>query len=145
MKSLLIYCILSLLIFPLIAQTTGEEKDVLKVVEQVFTLLKTQDTAAFTRIHVKDARYYIILKDSSGIRTATRDADKFTFKKDQIIVERMRDTGVKVEIHDRIAMVWAPYDLWVNNTFSHSGVDVFTLMKTADGWKVASCGYTIER
>jgi hypothetical protein len=145
MKQLILSFLLSILLYPAIAQTSGEEKEVLNLANQVFLLLEKQDTAAFINLHVKGARYYIILKDSSGIRTATRDADKFTFKKDQIIVERMRDTGVKVQIHDRIAMVWVPYDLWVNNTFSHSGVDVFTMMKTSAGWKVASCGYTIEK
>jgi hypothetical protein len=40
--------------------------------------------------------------------------------------------------------VWAPYDLWVNKKFSHCGVDVFTLIKTNQGWKIASLVYTVE-
>ena len=74
-----------------------------------------------------------------------RDAAGFTFRKEEIIKERMRDTGVVVQVHERIAMVWAPYDLWVNDKFSHSGVDVFTLLKTAEGWKISSCSYTVEK
>jgi hypothetical protein len=64
--------------------------------------------------------------------------------KERVIDEIMRDKEVTVQIHKQIAMVWAPYDLWVNKKFSHCGVDVFTLIKTNQGWKIASLIYTVE-
>ena len=42
-------------------------------------------------------------------------------------------------------MVWAPYDFHVNGAFSHCGVDVFSLVRTAEGWRIAAVAYTVER
>jgi hypothetical protein len=67
------------------------------------------------------------------------------FDAKSIVKERMREQDTRVEVHERIAMVWAPYDLWVNEKYSHCGVDVFTLLKTEEGWKIASIAYTIEK
>ena len=56
----------------------------------------------------------------------------------------MRAATTEVKVHGNIAMVWAPYDLWVNGAFTHCGVDVFTLIKKSSGWKIASVSYTVE-
>ncbi len=37
-----------------------------------------------------------------------------------------------------LAMVWAPYQFYVNNSFSHCGVNLFTLAFQAGEWKVSS-------
>jgi hypothetical protein len=90
-------------------------------------------------------RFYIVIEDKDSVRTASRELSSFTFRKDQVLKERMRDKEVVVQVKGRIATVWAPYDLWMNETFSHCGVDAFTLVKSKDGWKIASCSYTIEK
>lgn len=57
--------------------------------------------------------------------------------------ERGFDATVRVQ--DRVAQVWMPYDLYVGDTWSHCGVDAFTLMKSEGRWRVASLVYTIEQ
>ena len=42
-------------------------------------------------------------------------------------------------------MIWTPYDFHIDGRFSHSGVDVFTVVRTADGWRIASIAYTVDR
>lgn len=46
--------------------------------------------------------------------------------------------------HGSIAVVWAEYDFHLNGKFSHCGVDSFSLLKTAAGWKIASIADTHE-
>ncbi|MEO8636423.1 MAG: hypothetical protein ABI587_14205 [Gemmatimonadales bacterium] len=46
---------------------------------------------------------------------------------------------------DRVAQVWMPYDLYIGDTWSHCGVDVFTLMKSEGRWRVAALVYTVEQ
>ena len=41
-------------------------------------------------------------------------------------------------------MIWTPYDFHIDGAFSHSGVDVFTLLRTPAGWRVASISYTVD-
>ena len=47
-------------------------------------------------------------------------------------------------IQGRIAVVWTQYDFYRNGQFSHCGIDAFSLLKTADGWKIAGTTYTAE-
>jgi hypothetical protein len=49
-----------------------------------------------------------------------------------------------IKVHSNIAIVWAPYTLSLSGKFSHCGVDVFTLLKAADGWKIVSTVYSVE-
>ena len=41
-----------------------------------------------------------------------------------------------IKIDGDMASVWAPYKFYLGKTFSHCGVDVFTLMRTPAGWKI---------
>jgi Putative lumazine-binding len=41
-----------------------------------------------------------------------------------------------IKIDGDLACVWVPYRFYLGDQFSHCGVDVFQLMRTADGWKV---------
>lgn len=56
--------------------------------------------------------------------------------------ERMWEPQVHVD--DRLATVWAPYDFYYAQQFSHCGVDSFNLVRMGSTWKVASIAYTIH-
>ena len=47
-----------------------------------------------------------------------------------------RITFGDIKIDGDLASVWAPYKFYLDDKFSHCGVDVFQLMKTAAGWKI---------
>ncbi len=36
-------------------------------------------------------------------------------------------------IHNGFAMAWVPYEFRVNVTFTHCGIDIFTLTETTEG------------
>lgn len=48
--------------------------------------------------------------------------------------ERIYD--VKISVDGPMAIVWAPYKFYRGETFSHCGVNVFTMIKTKSGWKI---------
>jgi hypothetical protein len=49
----------------------------------------------------------------------------------------------KAMVEGRIAMVWLPYDFYINGAWSHCGIDVFTMVKQDTTWKIASLVYTV--
>ena len=57
---------------------------------------------------------------------------------------RERIWNPDVRIHGLIATVTAPYDFWIDGKLSHCGTDVFDLIKTEEGWKIAGGVYSIE-
>src|SRR5688500_16325333 len=144
-KRFLFISLLSVLSLAVRSQTSNEEKAVIGVIQEFFILLENQDSISLRKLHLDSARFYIVAIDSNGVRTTSRDISRFHFRKEQVIKERMREKQTNVQINGHIAAVWAPYDLWINDKFSHCGVDVFTLLKTNDGWKIATCSYTIDR
>jgi hypothetical protein len=49
-----------------------------------------------------------------------------------------------VSIRGRIAEVWGEYEFWSDGKFNHCGIDSVNLLKTAEGWKIASIVFTTE-
>ncbi|MEN2415902.1 nuclear transport factor 2 family protein [Flavobacterium mesophilum] len=41
-----------------------------------------------------------------------------------------------IQIDGAMAHVWAPYEFYLNEKLSHSGVNTFTLFKEKDSWKI---------
>lgn len=39
-------------------------------------------------------------------------------------------------------MAWITYTFKVKGKFTHCGIDVFTLTKTNEGWKIVNTSYT---
>jgi len=58
------------------------------------------------------------------------------------LIERFWDP--QVLLHDRMAVVWTPYDLYVDGTFSHCGIDSFSFLKTEEGWKITGIVFSME-
>jgi len=43
-----------------------------------------------------------------------------------------------------IAVVWAPYEYWIDGRTSHCGVDVFDFVKVDGVWRVSNSMWTVE-
>lgn len=41
-----------------------------------------------------------------------------------------------IQIDGSMAHVWAPYEFYLNDKLSHTGVNTFTLFKEKDSWKI---------
>ena len=126
------------------AQADVEQGKILHLVQRFFQALEKQDTIAFRELCLKEARNFAVraIQDSIVVRSQLSTA--FRFNPKRILKERMRMPSTEIKLQGAVAMAWVPYDLWINDTFSHCGVDVFTFVQTDDGWKISSLAYTIE-
>lgn len=137
---------LLLLIFSSAATAQGENKNVLAVIQEFFNAIEKRDTVMFNGVFHPQAHMFVARPAGDSLHYISKPAvGRSTLKPGTAYRETMRDKGVKVEVHQNIAMAWVPYDFYVNNTFSHCGIDVFTLMKTKHGWKIALVAYTVEK
>jgi hypothetical protein len=127
------------------AQSQDETKKVLAIVQEFFDAIEKHDTIAFNSVFLSKAHMFISRPVGDSIQYISKPAvGRSTLKPGTAYKEIMRDKGVKVEVHQNIAMAWVPYNFYVNNTFSHCGVDAFTFLKTKQGWKIALLAYTVE-
>ncbi|HEY1060688.1 MAG TPA: nuclear transport factor 2 family protein [Daejeonella sp.] len=123
-----------------------EEKEILLKVQQFFDALEKQDTVLFKSTLLTNGQVWAISEKENAAKYSMRqfsDFMKTLINPARVIQERMLSSEVK--IHDRIAMAWVPYSLDISGKFSHCGVDLFTFLKTDEGWKIATAAYTIEQ
>jgi hypothetical protein len=57
---------------------------------------------------------------------------------------RERYWSPTVLIRGGIAVVWAPYEFWIDGKTSHCGVDVFDFVKVGGEWRVSNSMWTVE-
>lgn len=124
-----------------------EDEEITTIIQKVFTAIEKNDTVIWKSYFLPRAYNAIVGKRQDSLVVRSRFITGKTFyNRESVVKERMRDKGVKVEVHGNIAMAWVPYDLWVDEKFSHCGIDVLTLMKDNKGiWKIATIAYSIER
>jgi hypothetical protein len=137
----------SLLAWPAatIAQTPTEEDAVLSVVQQFFDSMTAADKTAAQEVLMPDGQYYGVREDPDSVfikRRTHRDYLESLAKSSGVALERMWNPTVL--IHGPIAAVWVPYDFHLDGEFRHCGVDLFSLVKTDSGWRIAGTVYTIE-
>lgn len=128
------------------AQTEHPEKKmILEKVNQFFQALETQDTFLLKSIVLLDGQTLSIstTAEAESIRIrAFKDRLKSFSDPNRVIHEKMLSAEIK--IHGKIAMAWVPYTLSINDKFDHCGIDVFTLFKTKDGWKINTLAFSQE-
>jgi len=142
-----------LLIFLLLSCTTvlaqkadpADKKIVIGIVNRFFEALEKKDTALYSSLVMRNAQIWVSRKRNDSLQTPMRsfadDIQKLHQYKETLLE---RALGYQVNIHNNIAVVWAPYTFHLNTTLSHCGIDVFTLLKTMAGWKIVSTVYTVE-
>jgi hypothetical protein len=54
-------------------------------------------------------------------------------------------TDPKVLIHKGIGVLCTGYKFYIDGKFSHEGIDIFSLIRTSTGWKIAGIVYTVYR
>ena len=80
-----------------------------------------------------------ISESLKGTKLSQETAQKFyisiaTIPSDIKFEERILSYTIQVD--GTMAHVWTPYEFYVNEKLSHSGVNAFTLFKENDSWKI---------
>ncbi len=128
-----------------VAGAQAARDSVVATVQEFFRAMKANDLAASQRIMLAEGNLFATRTDGDSliVRRGTFEShfDRLRAARDTI-VERMWDPAVTV--NGLVATVVAPYDLYRNGTFSHCGVDAFTLVHGARGWLITSVSYTVQ-
>ncbi|MEO7520782.1 MAG: nuclear transport factor 2 family protein [Gemmatimonas sp.] len=129
------------------APAQASPKDsVVAVVQEFFRAMKSNDATAAARTMHPDGRTFVMTTtgDSAVLtRSTTANFLAALSGNRRTFVERMWDATTMV--HGSIAMLWTPYDFHIDGTFSHCGVDAFSLVRDTEGWRIVSIAYTVER
>ena len=110
-----------------------------QTINNMFNAMRKSDSTLLRSTFAKGMILHNIGKAKDGATAMiTESPDEFVKSigtpHEGIYDERITFSDIKVD--GELASVWAPYKFYVDDKFSHCGVDVFQLMKTASGWKI---------
>ena len=129
---------------PAIAQSKAEDAAVLAVADAALAAITQGNMTALTDVMVAEA-IMIPTGVRDGVpryRVRTRAEQRASTPPGQITERGFRP---EVRVNGTIGMVWYPYDLYINGKWSHCGVDVFTLVRTDAGWRIAAMAWSAEQ
>lgn len=118
--------------------TEADEAAVLAVVQDLFDGMREKDEALLASVFHPEAELHSTRDDGQG-RPALGQSPVPLF------IENVLASGVyldevtfdeEVRIDGHMAMAWTPYNLFVDGEFQHCGVDLFSMVRTEDGWKI---------
>ncbi|MDN5216631.1 nuclear transport factor 2 family protein [Fulvivirgaceae bacterium BMA12] len=142
-----LFLVLTTLVFNAYSQglEITDEQRIKRVINQFFESLETKDSLLMQQTTMKEAQIWRRYSDENPIRVDLR------YSKDDLpkmhTLPKVKEVAQDFEIIQRngIAIAWVPYEFWVEDKFSHCGIDVFTLFEIDGDWKIMSTAYTIER
>ncbi|WP_373521375.1 nuclear transport factor 2 family protein [Aquiflexum sp.] len=134
--ALIIFGLIFIAIIPLHAQ---EEIAVKEVIASLFEGMKSRDAETLRNAFHPEATMQTVISNDAGAELGSNTVSDFVNRivstpEGTILDERILDFQIKVD--GQMAAAWTPYEFYVNDKFSHCGVNSFQLIKTVDGWKI---------
>ena len=132
---------------PLAARSpTPEAIAVMNGVSDFFTALSSDDKTALARQMVPEGVIFVHnrMKPEAprvDVVPVARHLENW-LKSPADVAEIMRIEEVLVT--GDMAQVWGPYYLTIAGSLSHCGINSLSMVKTAEGWKVANTSFTME-
>ncbi len=141
-----ILIILALVLLVPTAWAQIEEDLILETAQNVMTGINTGDEALI-RSAMLPGSILVSTGNTDGVATTrVTTTEEFASGVGSLPADyHERIFEYEIHIQKGVAVLWAQYDFHINGTFSHCGVDTFTLVKSPEGWKVASLAYTVEQ
>ena len=120
--------------------SNAQKKEVQKNIEIFFEGFHHKDTLKIKSV-CADKMILQSISDSAvkGNKLSTENVKDF-YKSIATIPSSMKFQekilSYTIQIDGAMAHVWAPYEFYLNDKLSHSGVNIFTLFKEKDSWKI---------
>ncbi|MQA92707.1 MAG: DUF4440 domain-containing protein [Gemmatimonas sp.] len=120
------------------ALSQSPESEVEETVGRLFDAMRAGDGAAAAELFRPDAPLQSVSSEGGEWVVQTRSADSFVeaigSARDEVWDERIWDLEVRVD--DGLATAWMRYAFYLDDAFSHCGVNAFQLVRAASGWQI---------
>jgi len=116
-----------------------QEKEVRQVIASMFEGMKSKNTDLIKAAFHPEATMQTVKSGENGAELDSNSVMDFVNRiasspATTTLDERILDYQIKVD--GDMATAWTPYEFYVNENFSHCGVNSFQLIKTKEGWKI---------
>jgi len=124
----------------------AEEAAVLEAMDRYLTAISESDLEGQAALQAPGGMTYQWRPAEGGGMHVTPHPNSYWTDpaRDSGHVIRERYWSPHVSIRGGIAVVWAPYELWIDGETSHCGVDVVDFVKIDGAWLVSNAMWTVE-
>lgn len=125
---------------------SGEEAAVLAAMDRYMHVISANDLQAMAAMQTPDGMTYRARATQGGAMEIIARPNSYWVdpaRADGSVV-RERYWSPTVLVRGAIAVVWAPYEFWVDGKTSHCGIDVFDFIKIDGEWRVSNSMWTVE-
>lgn len=117
----------------------SQNDEVKDVIVTFFNGFHAKDSTIIKSVCVENMILQSIAESSKGSQIKNQIPQDFyrsiaTIPSTMLFEERVLEYSIQVD--GAMAHVWTPYEFYVNNKFSHKGVNAFTLFKDNGIWKI---------
>jgi len=130
--------------WPAAGQDGGEEKAAIAVAGSALAAITRGDMTALTDLMLPEAVMFPTSTRDGVTRYRLRTRAE---QRAAPVTRKVTERGFRPEarVNGPVAMVWYPYDLYLDGQWSHCGVDVFTLIRTDGQWRIATMSWSAEQ
>lgn len=121
-------------------QSTKDDAEVREVVKRLFHAMQLGDSALARSVFDKQVTTATVFKDKNGAVVMRREDSIMDFMKaigtphQEVWYEEI--WNLTVQLDGDFAQAWCDYAFYVDNKFSHCGVDAFHLYRSKEGWRI---------
>ena len=128
------------------AKPSDEEKAVLAAMNRYMTAITAQDVKAMAAMQTPEGMTYRARATEGGTWDVVARPNSYWADPSKIDPRSHRERywSPTVMIRGGIAVVWAPYEFWIDGKTSHCGIDVFDFVKIEGTWRVANSMWSVE-
>jgi hypothetical protein len=125
----------------------ADKKAIEVAVQTLFDSMWASDSARARSVMAPNLRIIVLSKNPEGV-TVTRETSGKQFL--SMIASRPAHTlderawNGQVQLDGDLASYWCEYAFFNAGKFSHCGVDVFQLYRSAQGWKIVNLAYNMR-
>jgi len=130
---------------PLAAQDPPTEEAAARAVaDAALAAISSGNLVAFTDLMLPEAVLFPTRTRDGVTRYSVRTRAE---QRDAPATAKVTERGwsPEVRVNGPLAMVWYPYDLYLDGKWSHCGVDAFTLVKQDGRWRIATMAWSAEQ
>src|SRR5262245_9798375 len=130
--------------WPASGQDGGEEQAAIAVAASALAAITQGDMTALTDLMLPEAVMFPTSTRDGVTRYRVRTRAE---QREAPVTRKVVERGFRPEarVNGPVAMVWYPYDLYLDGQGSHCGVDVFTLIRTDERWRIATMSWSAEQ
>ena len=119
------------------------EREIISVIDKFTEAINTKNPEIVSDIldsELDKIKYYV--KNDSSYHKKSSSSLDFLKTSENKFFEKYWDPIITTD--GNIASVWAPYEFYLDEVFSHCGTNLFFLVKENEKWRILHYGYSID-